>query len=399
MIGSRILGDLGADVIKIEPPGGSHSRIAPYYNDIPHPEKSLYWFAYNANKRGITLDITRADGREIFKSLVKAADIVMESFEPGYMDQLGLGYAALNEFKPGIIVTSITPFGQNGPKAHYKGSELTAWASGGYLYICGDTDSPPVWMSFPHGALHSGAEAAAGTLTALWHRRKTGGEGQHVDVSMQECVVACNFNTTEMWDLNKVEFTRFSRGLNIGTRGVRVNAVWECKDGHTILIIQGGVQPFINSMNQLVDWMATEGMAEDWLKEMDWEKSYDASKLTQDVVDRVEDSIQKFVITKTKKELYEEGALKRRILIGPINSTKDIREDSQLEARGFWMPVKHPELGVTIDYPGPFIKLSKSQIEHRYRAPLIGEHNIEVYENELGFSRAELALLTENMII
>jgi len=399
MIGARILGDLGADVIKIESPGGSPSRIAPYYKDIPHPEKSLFWFAYNTNKRGITLDISKVDGQEIFKRLVKSADVVMESFEPGYMNQLGLGYTDLSKIKPDLIMTSITPFGQSGPKAHYKGSDLTAWASGGYLYICGDPDRPPVWISFPHAALHAGAEAAAGTMTALWHRRKTGGDGQQVDVSMQECVIACNFNTPEMWDLNKVDFTRFSKGLHVGTQGVRVNAVWECKDGHTVLICQGGVQPFINSMNELVNWMASEGMAEDWLKEMDWEKDYDASKLTQDAVDRVENAVQRFLITKTKKELYQEGALKRRILIGPINTTKDIWEDSQLHSRDFWVPVKHPELGVTVAYPGPFIKLSESQIKYRRRAPLIGEHNIEVYENELGLSREDLAVLKRDMII
>jgi crotonobetainyl-CoA:carnitine CoA-transferase CaiB-like acyl-CoA transferase len=133
MIGPRMLGDLGADIIKIEPPGGSASRIAPFYKEIPDPEKSLFWFAYNLNKRGITLDITKPEGQRFFLQLVKTADVIIESFEPGYMCRLGLGYEQLCDIKPDIIVTSITPFGQNGPKSHYKGSDLSAWASGGLI--------------------------------------------------------------------------------------------------------------------------------------------------------------------------------------------------------------------------------------------------------------------------
>jgi len=182
MICAKMLGDLGADVIKIEFPGGSPSRIAPFYKDIYHPEKSLLWFAYNVNKRGITLDISKAKGQELFKQLVNTADIVVESFKPGYMEQLGLGYASLCKIKTNIIMTSITLFGQNGPKANYKGSELTAWASGSYLYICGNSERPPTWISFPQAFLFCGAEAAVGTMTALWHRQVTD-EGQHVDVS------------------------------------------------------------------------------------------------------------------------------------------------------------------------------------------------------------------------
>ena len=398
MIGGRILADLGADVIKIEPPGGSPSRIAPFYKEISDPEKSLYWFAYNMNKRGITLDINKTDGQELFKKLVKTADGVIESFEPGYMSTVGLGYDDLVRIKQDIVMTSISLFGQNGPKAHYKGSDLTAWASGGYLNMCGDPDRPPNWMSFPQASQHAGAEAATGTMTALWHRNITG-EGQYVDVSMQECVVACNFREPEMWDLNQVELSRFSQGLYIGTQKVRSSAVWKCKDGHVVLIARGGVEPFVTSMKGLVKWMAEEGVAEDWLKNMNWIKDYDASKLTQIAVDRIEDAIAKFLMTKTKKELYEEGALKRRILTGPLATSKDIWEDTQLRFRNFWVTVEHPELNDTLIYPGTFLKLSESKMKYRYRAPLIGEHNCEVYGKELGYSREQLAILKQAGVI
>jgi crotonobetainyl-CoA:carnitine CoA-transferase CaiB-like acyl-CoA transferase len=153
MLGGRLLGDAGADVIKIEPPGGSTpsstSRIWPFYKESTDPEKSLFWFAYNANKRGITLDIQKPEGQEIFKKLVAGSDIVMESFRPGYMSSLNLGYEDLCKVKPDIIYTAITPFGQQGPKAQYAASALTVWASGGYLNACGDPDRAPVWITLP----------------------------------------------------------------------------------------------------------------------------------------------------------------------------------------------------------------------------------------------------------
>ncbi len=398
MIGARILGDLGADVIKIEPPGGSPSRIAPFYKDLPDPEKSLFWFAYNINKRGITLDINKVDGQEIFKRLVLTADAVIESFEPDYMDQIGLGYDELSKIKSDIVLTSITPFGQTGPKAHYKGSDLTAWASGGYLYICGDPDRPPIWISFPQASLHAGAEAASGTMSALWHRCITG-EGQHVDISIQECVIACCFQTPEMWDLNKIEITRVGHSLQTSISHIQFNVVWRCKDGYVVIVPGGGIEPFVSNMKSLVRWMDEEGMAAQWLKEMDWVKDYDESKITQDLVDRVEKVLGEFLIKKTKMELYEEGALKRHLLIGPLYTTKDIWQDKQLRARDFWVPVKHLELGDILTYCGPFVKLTETPIEYRHLAPLIGEHNIEIYQEELGVTREDLVLLRQAMII
>jgi crotonobetainyl-CoA:carnitine CoA-transferase CaiB-like acyl-CoA transferase len=398
MIGGRILGDLGADVIKIEPPGGSPSRIAPYYKNLPDPEKSLYWFAYNMNKRGVTLDINKAEGQKVFKRLVKTADVVIESFDVGVMEQLGIGYNDLCKVKPDIIVTSITPFGQNGPKAYYKGCDLVAWASGGYLYVCGDPDRPPVWISFPQASLHAGAEAASGTMAAIWHRNRTG-EGQQVDVSMQECSVSPSFNAPEMWDLNKLEIKRSSKGINIGNKGVRVTVVWPCKDGFVTFIAQGGVDPFVSSIRELARWMASEGMTDDWFDSINWAEDYNASRLVQDKVDRAEKVFAKFFMTKTKNELYEEGALKRRILIAPISTTEDIRNNKQLQSRGFWVNVEHPELNESIIYPGPFAKLNNNPLLFRCRAPLIGEHNSEIYQAGLGMPRNEMEMLKDAGVI
>lgn len=398
MIGARLLAELGADVIKIEPPGGSPSRVAPFYKDIPDPEKSLFWFAYNVNKRGITLDIKTVEGQELFKRLVRGADVVMESLEPGFMTSLGLGYRDLVTIKPDIIMTSITPFGQNGPKANYRGCDLTAWASGGYLYICGDPDRPPVWVSFPQASLHAGAEAASGTMAALWHRQMTG-EGQQVDVSMQECVVAIDFNTPEIWDLNRVEFTRSSTRLNVGTKGVQTTQIWQCKDGYVLLIPQAGAEPFLGSTKRLVKWMEEENMAPDWLRDIDWAEDYSAATLTQDRVNRVEGAFGQFLITKTKMELFEEGALKRRIFTAPIANVKDIRENPQLQSRDFWVTVDHQELGESLTYCGPSIRLSKTPLKYAGRAPFNGEHNADIYGKELGLSSEKLSHLTKAGII
>ena len=201
----KLLGDLGADVIKIERPGGDPARsIGPFYHDEPDPEKSLFWFAFNTSKRGITLDIETADGQEIFKRLVKSADFVIESFPPGYMDKLGLGYSALEKINPGIIMVSITPFGQTGPYKDYKAPDIVAWAMGGQMYPCGDADRPPVRISHHSQAyLHAAAEAAVGAMMALYYREMTG-EGQQVDVSIQESVAQLTYGLHASWDMMKV---------------------------------------------------------------------------------------------------------------------------------------------------------------------------------------------------
>lgn len=398
LLGGKIFGDLGADVIKIEPPGGSPSRIGPFYKDIADPEKSLFWYAYNTNKKSITLDITVEDGCELFKSLVATADVVMESFKPGTMNQLGLGYDDLVKIKSDIILTSITPFGQSGPKAHYKGSDLISWASGGYLNLCGDPDRAPVWIGFPQASLHGGAEAAAGTMMALWHRQ-TSGEGQHVDVSIQECVIGVDFNAPETWDLNRVDLKRFAKGLNVGSEGVRVTHVWQCKDGYVQFILEGGPEAFAGSSRRMVEWMDESGMAADWLKALDWHEDYHPANLTQELVDRVEAAVGKFLLTKTKRELYEKGGLKRRILIALHSTAKDIFENPQLKARKFWVPIDHAELDAPLTYCAPFINLNRTPVEYRYRAPLIGEHNADIYEAEMGLSKEKLSSLKSQAVI
>jgi benzylsuccinate CoA-transferase BbsE subunit len=398
MLGGKLLGDLGADVIKVEPPGGSSSRIAPYYKNIADPEKSLFWFAYNLSKRGITLNIGEEPGRNLFRKLVKTADIIIESFEPGYMSDLKLGYSDLCKIKPDIIYASISLFGQNGPKSQYKGSDLTTWATGGYMYACGNPDRAPVWISFPQAGFFGGAEAAIGSMTAILHRWNTG-EGQHIDISMQEGAISPNMQVLQMWDVAKVTFKRTGGCLVIPNTGVNQYIYFKCKDGYINIMLQGGTEPFLTSSGNLVKWMTEEGMAPDWLQKLDWAVDYNAATMGQEIADRVRASVENFTLTKTKNELYIEGSIKRGILLAPVNNTKDISEDLQLEARVFWREMEHPELNATLAYCGPFIKMSGTPIEYKRRAPLIGEHNKEIYIGELGISEEKLNFLKNKRII
>jgi benzylsuccinate CoA-transferase BbsE subunit len=401
MLGGRLLGDAGADVIKIEIPGGSDpciSRIWPYYKDSGDPQQSFFWFTYNANKRGVTLDIEKPEGKELFKKLAASADAILESHEPGYMKKLGLGYDDLCAVKPDIIYTSITPFGQEGPKAHYAASALTVWASGGYLNACGDPDRAPVWISMPQTFLFGGCEGAIATLMAYYYRMNTG-EGQYIDVSMQESALSPNMNILQMWDLNKYDYKRQGSVSYVAGTGVRQPIYFKCKDGYVMILAIGGNEPWVSSSKALVNWMAEENMAPDWLTKLDWWTDYNASKLKQELADRVGAAIEAFTMTRTKEELYNTGAYKLRILIAPVADTKDISEDIQLEARRFWVEMAHPELDGNIPYCGPFIQLSETPIDYRKRAPLIGEHNKEIYGGELGLSDAELRSLKEKGII
>jgi len=391
----RLLGDLGADVVKVEKPGGDLARnIGPFYNDIPHPEKSLYWFAYNANKRGITLDIETRDGQQIFKKLVKSADCVIESFPPGHMYKLGLGFNELCKINRRIIMASITPYGQDEPYRDHKSSDLTIMAMGGFLYITGDPDRAPVAIGNPQARLHAAADAALAILMAYYHQQ-VGGEGQYLDISMQQSIPVNLFYVIPFWELMGVITRRYGPFRGGVGAGVVQRMVWPCKDGFVNVTVHGGAVG-ARTNQALVDWMDSEGMAPDFMKAINWDE-FDMSVMTQEFQDQITEAIMNFVITHTKEELSK-GAIERRIMLYPVCSSKDLLDNVQLEARGFWKQVEHPELGATIVYPGPWAKLSEMKLQIRFRAPLIGEHNQEIY-HQLGISDAELQILKQARVI
>ena len=392
----KILADLGADVIKVEKPGGDQARnIGPFYHDIPHPEKSLSWFAYNLNKRGITLDIETADGRELFKRLVKTADFVIESFPPGFMDKLGLGYPSLSEINPRIIMTSITPFGQAGPYKDFKACDIVSWAMGGLMYTTGQPDRPPVRISSPQASLNAGLAAAMATMVAHYYRETTG-EGQHVDVSTQASVALTTANFIPLWELSETNLRRVGSYLIGRTQRARQRTVYPCKDGQVAFFILGGAIG-AKTNKAITEWMDSEGMAPDYMKKMDWDE-FDMGSQEQETQDRMEEAVANFFMTHTKAELYE-GALKRRIMLSPVCNAKDTVDSIQLQSRDFWLEVEHPELNSTITYPGFFGKASETPCRLRYQPPLIGEHNQQIYGEELGLTREEIVALKEAGII
>jgi crotonobetainyl-CoA:carnitine CoA-transferase CaiB-like acyl-CoA transferase len=377
----KLLGDLGADVIKVERPGGDPARnIGPFYNDEIDPEKSLFWFAFNASKRGIILDIKTDHGREDFKKLVKSSDIVIESFPPGYMDGLGLGYSSLEKVNPGIVLVSISPFGQTGPYRDYKTPGIVAWAMGGYMSLFGDPDRPPVQVSHHSQAyLHASAAASGGALMALFHRHKTG-QGQHVDVSIQECVAQCLEFPAIIYDMTG---TSLARGEKLGSG---LPWKWPCKDGYVAWTYYGGaVGERYN--RPLLKWMKKERMNDDFLDEFDWGAHDYFLNASQEIMDRIIEPTTRFFMSHTKEELYE-GAADYKAMLFPVATMSDTLESTQLASRKYWTKIEHPELDTSITYPGSFAVCTKTPPVTSRRAPLIGEHSHEILDREQRVSDA-----------
>ena len=392
---AKVLADMGADVIKIERPGGDAARgIGPFFQDDPNPEKSLSWLFLNMNKRGITLDVAKPEGQGLLRRFVEGADFVVESFEPGYLDALGLGFRDLSRVNPRVIVTSITPFGQDGPHAHFRSTDLTSMARGGLMYMTGDPDRAPVRVGVPQAFLHGGAEGAAASMIAHYHRESTG-RGQHVDVSIQECVIWTTMDATGYWDLNGINRQR--SGTVAAAPKASLRSLWPCRDGFVTLMVAGGMTMAVQFMQALLGWMDQEGAAPEFLKALDWMTDYDRNTVTQDLVDRVEGVVGDFLMTKTKAEIFDQG-MKRRFMQAPAADGRDIAESRQLADRDYFVTLEHSNLG-PITYPGPFLKLSETPIDIRRPAPRIGEHNEEVFMGELGLSAEELAGLQARGVV
>jgi len=394
MLCGKIFADMGVEVIKVERPGGDPARsLPPFHHDEPDPGKSLFWFAYNTGKKSVTLDLATADGRAVFQDLVKVSDFVLESFPLGYLASLGLEYEALSRLNPRVILTSLTPFGDTGPGRDHQADDLVLWATGGMMAIMGERDRPPVRMNLLQSYFHAGAEAAVGTMAAHYPRELSG-EGQHVVVNMQACIVWTLMNEQAYPILHGNSVQR--NGVFVGSAGMRQRTVFPCKDGHITLLLAGG--PLAFSLRAFIKWMDEQGRCPQWMVEKDWSMWGPATFMNakgdevQKEIDAIEAAVTAFLMTMTKAEIYAE-ALKRRILLAPVSTVADIMASEQLAARNFFVPISHEELGTTISYPGPFAKLSETPLVVTNRAPHIGEHNGEVYSELLGYSREKLLAL------
>ena len=393
----KILADLGADVVQVEPPGGSTARkLGPFYQDQPDPEKSLYWWSYAANKRGITLDLESDKGKELLLRLVETAHFVIESADLGYMDGLGLGYHRLAEVNPGLVMVSITPFGQDGPYANYNAPDIVGTALGGFMWLTGDADRPPVRVSSPHFYLHGAAAGATGAMLAHTHRALTG-VGQRVDVSCQQAVARTLAHAPQQWDVNNVLLTRM--GVYRQTSGDNVVRIsWPCKDGYINYSAGGGGGGQAASTRALLKWMDDEGLGDEYLNSVNWEE-LGYGEMRAELMVRIIDPLMRFFSTHTRAELVA-GSLEKRILMFPVSTPKDILAHPHLAAREYFQEVHHEELGASFTYPGPFIKdMHGSRLGLRLQPPLIGQHNKDIYQGELGLTSDEMAALESEGVI
>lgn len=384
----KTLADLGADVIKIEPPGGD---VARRFDD-----RSLYWISYNAGKRGITLNLDRPPARELLLKLAERADFLIETFPPGMLGKMGLGLETLRKLNPRIIVVSITPFGQTGPYSNYKGSDLIAMAMSGLMSLIGEAGRTPLRVSLPQSPMWAGMYAAAGALTAHYSRELTG-IGQQVDASLQSCLLWALANAPSFWATNRTNPTR--DGSHISGRsmtGARMRAIYECKDGYLNFIIYGG-RAGRRSNEALVQWMAEHGLATESLSKKDWNR-FSIESSTQEEIDEIEQPIEELFKLYTKAQFLEQ-AFNREMLGYPVANARDILQDPHLEDRGFWWTVDKSYFGRPVKFPGLFARFSEVPSPGFRPAPGIGQHNREIYEGELGLPVKELARLRGEKII
>jgi crotonobetainyl-CoA:carnitine CoA-transferase CaiB-like acyl-CoA transferase len=377
----RILADLGADVVKVEPPGGEADRLQPpFVGGAENAERSIPWLAANVNKRGVTLDLGSPDGRALFTRLAATARIVVESSAPGQLRALGLEDAVA-----GAIVVSITPYGQDGPLAASPGSDLEVTAASGSLWLAGEVGRAPVRTSQPQSPYWSGMYGAMGALVAL-----QAGLAQRVDVSAQAAMTTVHPPAPVWWDIAGEDHGRtgpFLLGRSVV--GSRFRNLWACADGFVSFAIQGG--PIgRHTGRMLTEWMAERSAVPPVIAAIVWD-TFDNTTLTQAQVDDIEAAIAPFLRTLTKAEFYSE-VVKRKMLGYPVGDASDSIADPQLAARDFWRTLAPAEGTAPLAFPGGFALFDGERPEVTRPAPSPGQHNAEIY-GEVGIGPGELARL------
>ncbi len=372
---------MGATVIKLERPGGDTSRwIGPFLGTAPHPEKSLHFWYHNTGKLGITLNLESDRGRDIFLRLASSTDVIVETFPPGYLTDIGLDYHVLSQRNPGLILASVTGFGQTGPYRSHKSSDLIASAMGGQMYVCGSPAAPPLKPYGQQSYYAASLQAAIGILVALSERGHSG-HGQHIDISLQEAVAAT---------LEHVMVRYFSENTVASRQGNRhwtdTAGILPSQDGYLFIT-------FNREWETLVDLLDSEDMAAD-LKDEKWHDE----EYRRQHADHIIAVLTAWTKTHTTQELLETGRL-MRFPWAPVCSIDEVFHSPQSQSRGFFAPVNHPQTGGPLLYPGVPGIVSESSWRVRHRAPHIGEHNTHVYHNELGLTDEELTGLAARNVI
>jgi crotonobetainyl-CoA:carnitine CoA-transferase CaiB-like acyl-CoA transferase len=380
---SRLLADYGADVIKVERPGGSATRReGPYAGDDSNIEKSALFLHLNANKRSITLDFMTERGAEIARDLASKSDIIIEDYAPGVLAEHGLDWARLSEGRDDLVMASITAFGQTGPWRDYRGSEITLQAMGGPMHSNGTQEREPIKSGGYVAHYHAGISAALGAMLARY-RIESGGAGDHIDLAIYE--TQAGFRDRRTPSTMAAAYTGYSSRRQGGgqsvARGVRI-----ASDGYVNLL--GHSPRYWPAFLKLI--------GRDDLNERP-ESKLPAPQMPQDFVDEVEASYQIYLIERTKQQVViETQAI--GVLGGAIYTTEDLLTDPQYRGRGVWDEIDHPVAGKA-EYAGRQLILSETPREPVAPAPLLGEANEATYETDLGLAHAEVEQLHSEGVI
>lgn len=380
---TRLLADYGAEVIKVEIPGTGDGarRLGPFHRDDPHPEKSGLFLHLNTNKKGVTLNLKTATGVKIFKELLKDADILVENFSPRVMPGLGLDYETLEKTNPGLVMTSISNFGQTGPYRDYKATELVSFAMGVHMYHEGEPGREPLRFPGYKSQYLAGTHAAAVTMGA-WFGSKAESVGQHVDVSIMECMVAPPEGAGLLMGY------AFS-GTQTGRQGSRREGafpwgVYPCQDGY--IFIYGIVLFF---WPRIAAWMEMPELIED--------ERFSTPEVRREHHGEFDAIFLPWLLEHNRDELFH-TAQAQRLPVTPVYTMAEVLEDAQFNARGFFQDIEHPVIG-KLKYPGLPFKLPETPSVTQQPAPTLGQHNYEIFGERLGYSRQDLVRLREMNII
>ena len=365
----RLLADLGADVVRVEPPDGSPVRTLAPLQRAPSGEAFSFAHAFlDAGKRSITLDLGSEEGRARLAELAAASDVVIETPEPSSPADKGIEFDVIRARNPGLILVSISPFGLDGPRAGHAGTDLTVLAAGGLLSLGGYRDAEPLAIQGEQAMLASGIFGAVAVLAALYERTQTG-KGQWLDVSGQECVAFALEDAVGEWAINRRVRRRHGEGAREAGTGV-----YPCKDGYVSVVAGrlGTAQAFV----ALTQWVAESDTPDGAVLLEPYWRDFKFRQSPEGVA-RFAEIFGAFCGTRGKQELYREGQA-RQIAIAPVNTVADVVADPQLVANGYFQRQLDPTLNKEMTFPGAPYRLARTPARRRGAAPRLGEHTDEI---------------------
>ena len=373
---AKLMADLGADVVKVEAPGaGDPARQrGPFPGDTPHPEKSALFLYVNTSKRGITLDLTKDEGRALFRQLASKADLIIEDRPPGELAALDLDYQHLAAINPKLVMASITPFGQSGPYSGYRTYHLNQYHAGGFTsgFYEGKEERAPARGGGYVAEYDAGLTASVACMAALLGAEATG-HGRQIDLSKQEASMC----------LERVDIGRATNDPGQASNWGAIGGLVATKDGHLVITASSD-----QHWRGLVDAMGSPDWAsEEWCGD---------EKARSEHAERIQPFIKEWAADHTRDEIYRE-LQSRGTPAGPVLNVAETRNWVQLRERGFFVECEHPEAGV-LAYAGTPGRFSTIQWAIR-PAPLLGEHNREIYGNELSYGEDDLARMARSGVI